>query len=67
MPLDDERDFWHHTDHNRNRVYKFRINITKLWRKIWGPKRSEIEVKLRQSKLDQAAYEAWFSQPTGKK
>ena len=62
MPLNE--DFWHHTDDNRNRVYKFRINIVKLWRRIWGPRKSEIEAKLQQAKRDQAEYEAWFSRPT---
>ena len=46
------------------RVYECRINIGKLWRRIWGPKTSDIEAKLKQAKRDQAAYEAWFSKPT---
>lgn len=48
------------------RVYQCRINIVKLWRKIWGPRKSEIEAKLQQAKRDQAEYEAWFSRPTGR-
>lgn len=57
MPLNDERDFWHHTDNNKSRVYKCRVNIGKLWRKIWRPKRSEIEEKFKQKK-EQADWES---------
>lgn len=46
------------------RVYKFHVNISKLLYRIWGPKKSDIEEKLRQAKWDQAQYEAWFSKPT---
>lgn len=54
MPFHDEADFWNHMDTNRNRVYKFRCNIGKLWRKIWGPKKSDIDEKLKQIKAEQA-------------
>lgn len=53
MPFDNERDFWHDMEHNKSRVYKCRVNVVKLWRKIWGPKKSEIEEKLRQIKAEQ--------------
>jgi len=58
MPLDDNKDFWHHTDDNRNRVYKFRVNVVNLWRRIWGPRKSENEDKLKQIKAEQADWES---------
>jgi len=36
------------------RVYQCRINIVKLWRRIWGPKKPGIEEKLQQIKAEQA-------------
>ena len=65
MPLDNERDIWHDMEHNKSRVYKCRVNIVKIWRKIWGPKKSDIEEKLKQAKRDKAQFEAWFSKPAG--
>ncbi len=49
----------------RSHEWCVKLNICKLWRRIWGPKESEIEAKLRQAKRDQAQFEAWFSKPTG--
>jgi len=50
------RDGWH-----------FKINITaclRLWRKIRGPRKSDIDQRLAEARKRQAEYEAWFSNPT---
>jgi len=49
------------------RVYEFSINVTKLWRRIWGPKKAEIDERLKQARRDQAAYEAMFAKPSSTK
>jgi len=46
------------------RVCEFSINVTKLWRRIWGQKKSEIDERLKQARRDQVAYEAMFAKPS---
>lgn len=47
-----------------------KLNITNclaLWKRFWWPSKKDIELQLAKAKRDLAAYEAWFSKPSGDK
>jgi hypothetical protein len=51
----------------KHKEWGFSINLLSLpglWRKLWGPKKSDIETRLAEAKRQDAEWEAMFSRPT---
>jgi len=41
-----------------------KVNLLKVWRKVWGPSNSDIGERLTEIKRRQAEFESWFEKAT---